>query len=148
LSDQPFYAPNPTTTPRQPRVGESLWTIQKDGRQLGCELRDDGEARVEVQMSREGEFLFARRRPPRAVALKKADDWKASYLLARGRAPRVIGVQPATCRRQGTLKRRSMRCAALATVHDWRSPASCRAQSAQAPIDWTALFVDAPVNSF
>src|SRR6266852_1601171 len=36
MSDQPFYAPNRTTAPRQPRAGEHLWAIQKDGRQLDC----------------------------------------------------------------------------------------------------------------
>ena len=41
MSDQPFYAPNRTTAPRQARVGERLWVIQKNGRQLTCELRDE-----------------------------------------------------------------------------------------------------------
>ena len=26
MSDQPFYAPNRTIAPRQPRAGERLWT--------------------------------------------------------------------------------------------------------------------------
>jgi hypothetical protein len=55
VSDQPFYASNRQVAPRQPRVGEHLWAIRKDGRQLDCELRDDGEAGVEVLMSRDGE---------------------------------------------------------------------------------------------
>jgi hypothetical protein len=42
MSDLPVHAPNRTTAPRQPRAGEHLWAIQKDGRQLACELRDDG----------------------------------------------------------------------------------------------------------
>jgi hypothetical protein len=46
MSDQPFYAPNRTVPPPQPRVGEHLWTVEKDGRRLACELRDDGAAGV------------------------------------------------------------------------------------------------------
>jgi hypothetical protein len=47
MSDQPFYAPNRLTAPRQPRVGEHLWAIRKDGRQLDCEVRDYREWGVE-----------------------------------------------------------------------------------------------------
>jgi hypothetical protein len=84
MSDQPFYAPNRKIAPRQPRVGERLWTVQKNGRQLACELRDDGAASVEVQMSRDGEFLFARRCATRALALEVADEQKARYLREGG----------------------------------------------------------------
>jgi hypothetical protein len=84
MSDQPFYAPNRTIAPRQPRAGEPLWTVEKDGRQLGCELRDDGEAGVEVQMSRDGEFLYGRRWATRELALAKADEQKAQYLREGG----------------------------------------------------------------
>jgi hypothetical protein len=84
MSDQPFYAPNRTTALRQPRVGEQLWAIRKDGRQLACELRDDGEAGVEVQMFRDGEFLFGRRWATRALALEEADERKAQYLREGG----------------------------------------------------------------
>jgi hypothetical protein len=84
MSDQPFYAPNRTTEPRQPRAGEPLWAIQKNGRQLACELRDDVAAGVEVQVSRERELLYGRRFTTRAVALEKADVWKAQYLREGG----------------------------------------------------------------
>jgi hypothetical protein len=84
MSDQPFYAPNRKVAPRQPRVGEHLWAIQKDGRRLACELRDDGAAGVEVQMSRDGAFLFGRRFATRARALKEADTRKAQYLREGG----------------------------------------------------------------
>jgi hypothetical protein len=50
-----------TPPPPPPRKGEPLWTIQKAGRRLACELRDDGTAGVEVQMSRDGEFLYGPR---------------------------------------------------------------------------------------
>jgi hypothetical protein len=42
MSDQPFYAPDRPIATRQPRPGEHLWSVQKDGRQFACELRDYG----------------------------------------------------------------------------------------------------------
>jgi hypothetical protein len=84
VSDQPFYAPNRTNAPRQPRVGEALWAIEKDGRQLACELRDDGEAGVEAQVYRERELLYGRLWANRAVALAEADERKAQYLREGG----------------------------------------------------------------
>ena len=80
MSDQPFYEPNRTNAPHQPRAGEHPWTIQKDGRQLACELRDDAEAGAEVQVYRERELLSGRRWATRALALKEADQRKAQYL--------------------------------------------------------------------
>ena len=65
MSDQPFYAPNRKIAPRQPRAGEPLWAIRKHGRQLACELRDDGETGVEVQIYRERELLASRGREVR-----------------------------------------------------------------------------------
>ena len=87
MSDQPFDAPNRTVVPRKPRAGEHLWAIQKDVRQLACELRDDGEAGVELQVYRERE----RRLAIHALALEKADEWKAQYLREGGRADGVAG---------------------------------------------------------
>jgi hypothetical protein len=84
VSDQPFYAPNRQVPPRQPRAGEHLWAIQKGGRQLACELRDDGEAGAELQVYRERELLYGRRFANRALALEKADEWKAQYLREGG----------------------------------------------------------------
>jgi hypothetical protein len=82
--NQPFYAPNRTTAPRQPRTGEHLWTVQKDGRQLACELRDDGGAGVEVLVSRNGELLYGRPWATRALALEEADERKAQYVRDGG----------------------------------------------------------------
>jgi hypothetical protein len=62
---------------------EPLWT-QKEGRQLACELRDDGDVGVEVQVYREGELLCGRRWATRALALAKADEQKAQYLSEGG----------------------------------------------------------------
>ena len=84
VSDQPFYAPNRRTEPRQPRAGEHLWAIEKNGRQLACELRDDGAAGVELQVYRERELLYGRRFAARGLALEKADAWKAQYLRDGG----------------------------------------------------------------
>ena len=84
MSDQPFYAPNRTTAPRQQRAGEHLWAIEKNGRQLACELRDDGELGAEVLVLRDGELLYGRRWATRALALAKADDWKVQYLRDGG----------------------------------------------------------------
>jgi hypothetical protein len=84
MSDQPFYAPNRTNALRQPRVGEHLWAIRKDGRQIVCELRDDGAAGFEVQVSRDREFLYGRRFATRARAIEEADTRKVQYLRKGG----------------------------------------------------------------
>jgi hypothetical protein len=68
MSDQPFYAPSLTTTPRQPRGGEHLWAIEKNGRQLARELRDDGAASVELQVYRDRTAVRATLGNPRAGA--------------------------------------------------------------------------------
>jgi hypothetical protein len=81
MTDQPFYAPNrKPPPPPPPRKGEPLWIIQKAGRRLACELRDDGAAGVEVQVYRDGELLYGRRWANRALALAEADERKAQYL--------------------------------------------------------------------
>jgi hypothetical protein len=84
MSDQPFYAPNHTTAPRQPRPAEHLWTVRQDGGQLVCELRDDGDVGAELQVYRERELLYGRRWATRALALAKANEWKAQYLREGG----------------------------------------------------------------
>src|SRR6202521_5714389 len=68
MTDHPFYAPTRKVPPRQPRAGEHLWTVEKNGRQLACELRDDGAAGVELQVCRDGELLYGRRWATRAGA--------------------------------------------------------------------------------
>ena len=84
MSNEPFYAPNRKVPPPQPRIGEPLWTVEKDSRRLACELRDEGEAGVEVQVSRDGELLYGRRWATRALALAKADEQTAQYLRDGG----------------------------------------------------------------
>ena len=84
MSDQPFYAPNRKVPPRQPRAGERLWTVEKNGRRLACELRDDGAAGVEVQVYRDRELLYGRRWANRSLAREEADERKAQYLREGG----------------------------------------------------------------
>jgi hypothetical protein len=85
MSDQPFYAPNrkpPLQLP--PPKGEPLWTVEKNGRRLACELRDDGAWGVEVRVYRDRELLYGRRWANRALALEEADERKAQYLREGG----------------------------------------------------------------
>jgi hypothetical protein len=84
MSDEPFYAPNRKIAPRQPRVGEHLWAIRKDGRQIDCELCDHGAWGVEMQIYRDLEFRYGRRWATRALALEEADARKAQYLREAG----------------------------------------------------------------
>ena len=84
MSDEPFDATTRTVPPPQPRAGEPLWTIQKDGRTFACEIHDDWELGVQVQVYREGEYLYGRRWATRALALAKADEQKAQYLREGG----------------------------------------------------------------
>jgi hypothetical protein len=94
MSDQPFFTPKRKIAPRQPRVGEHLWAIRKDGRQLDCELRDHGAFGVEVQVYRERELLYGRRWATRALALAEADAREAQYLdLNRGPADYELGAR-------------------------------------------------------
>jgi hypothetical protein len=69
-----WYAPDhrrslPTRHPSEP-----LWTLERSGRHVACELRDHGEsAGAEVQLLKNGEFYAGRRFETRAMALQHAD---------------------------------------------------------------------------
>jgi hypothetical protein len=72
--------------PPREHPGESLWTLQRDGRQVACALRDHGEAAgAEVQLLKDGEFYAGRRFETRAMALRHADHLRESR---RARSPR------------------------------------------------------------
>lgn len=59
--------------PRQPAPGEYRWSIRKkDGLVLVCELRSHGDLGTEVQLLRDGEFLFGQRWPTRELAEQEA----------------------------------------------------------------------------
>ena len=84
MSDEPFYAPNRTTAPRQRQPGEHLWAVRKDGRQLDCELRDHGTwGRGSAGLSGAG-ISVRPRWATRALALEEADEQKARYLREGG----------------------------------------------------------------
>jgi hypothetical protein len=52
-----WYSPDYRPTQPKSHPGELLWTLERDGRHVACELRDHGEpACVEVQPLRNGEF--------------------------------------------------------------------------------------------
>src|SRR4051812_18583092 len=58
------------TTPRQPRRGDEVWRLEKDGALLTCELLDDSHvgAGWEVALRKDGELIVGRRCRTRAAA--------------------------------------------------------------------------------
>ena len=86
MSDHsPFYAPSHPATARQPRPGAVLWSLEEGHHTYRCELRDHGElAGVEIQIYRDGEFLFGQRWPSGELALKQAEEIKLRYVRAGG----------------------------------------------------------------
>ena len=68
MSEDAFYAPNYRPPPTQPRRGEHLWTLEKDGRRVDCRLLEERGAGVEVQLFRDREFYGGRRFATRAMA--------------------------------------------------------------------------------
>ena len=82
-----WYSPGYRPPPPKARPGQSLWTLERNGRHVACELRDHGEPTgAEVQLLRNGEFYAGRRFPTRAMALEHAahirenlerDGWRA-----------------------------------------------------------------------
>jgi len=58
---------------RQPQPGEALWTIDRSGHHIACELRDHREVRCEVQLFRNGELWKARMFPSREMAIQAAE---------------------------------------------------------------------------
>jgi hypothetical protein len=55
-----------------------------DGATLTCELRDQGQRGVEVQLSRDGQFVFSRRWPDRSTAVAKVDDLQTEHIRDGG----------------------------------------------------------------
>jgi hypothetical protein len=78
MADQ-WYSPGYRSPPPREQPGESLWTLERNGRQLVCELRDHGElAGAEVQLLKDGEFYAGRRFDTRDLALRHADHVRES----------------------------------------------------------------------
>lgn len=74
MVDEPFYAPNAKPRPpRQPKRGERVFILRKDGWLLECELKDQGQWGVEVQLFNRGSFLGGRRFDTKALALQWAE---------------------------------------------------------------------------
>ncbi len=65
---------------RPPQPSERLWTVQKAGREVSCELRDLGEAgAVEMRLFRDGEFYAGRRFDTRARGIRYADGRRGQF---------------------------------------------------------------------
>jgi hypothetical protein len=59
---------------RQPKPGEHVWTLRKNGKQVDCELRFHGESYGwECQCLHDGELAYGRRFLLKAGALEEAE---------------------------------------------------------------------------
>jgi hypothetical protein len=88
--DLPFTSPDVKPPPsREPRPGEFVWALEKDVKQVVCELHDHGADSFEAQLVRNGEFSASRRFATRARALAHAD---AIRMLLEGAGWRLVVV--------------------------------------------------------
>jgi hypothetical protein len=71
----------PAPPPRAPRPGEHLWTLRKHGARMDAELRDDtgADAGAELQLLRDGAFVYGRRLPSRAMAIDEAEGCRREF---------------------------------------------------------------------
>jgi hypothetical protein len=67
----PWNAPRPKA--REPAPGEALWVVERDGKRIECELRDQGEVGSEVQVFVNRGFRSGRLYGSRAAALAAAE---------------------------------------------------------------------------
>jgi hypothetical protein len=77
--DDPFYAPSHTPPARQPRPGQHLWTLRKDGGSTRAELRSHGEYGWELQLFRDGTFIYGHRWNLHQSALEEAADHRRAF---------------------------------------------------------------------
>lgn len=72
---EPFYSPNAKPAlPRERKPGEHVWTLQKAGRHVDCELRFHGESYGwECQCLYDGDLAYGRRFLLHADALGEAE---------------------------------------------------------------------------
>jgi hypothetical protein len=78
MADQ-WFSPGYRSQPARANLGEPLWTLERNGRRVACELRDHGEpAGAEVQLLRNGEFYAGRRFDTRDQAVRHADHVRMS----------------------------------------------------------------------
>ena len=75
MADDDWYKPNrPPTPPRQPTLGEHIWSLRRNGKQIDCELRFHGESYVwECQCLYAGELAYGQRFILRELALEGAE---------------------------------------------------------------------------
>jgi hypothetical protein len=91
MSDEPFYAPNRTIAPRQPRVGEHLWAIRKDVRQIYCELCDHLDRAEQLRLHDIASRLAVGARSPDFDGLREAPARPQGRIQARGMTGHFIG---------------------------------------------------------
>jgi hypothetical protein len=72
----------PRVLPRQPKPGEEVWRLQRKGRVVTCDLRNDTPAGLgwDVRLFEDGELLFSKRCPDAHGALYTAQCFKQDYL--------------------------------------------------------------------
>ena len=64
----------------QPRRDEPLWSLQRDGRHMACQLRDRGaQVGVEAKFLRDGECAHSRSFKTRALALLFAEQQRRVF---------------------------------------------------------------------
>jgi hypothetical protein len=66
-----WNAPRPK--PREPAPGEALWAIERDGKRIECEVRDQGDVGSELQVFVNRAFRSGRLYGSRAAALAAAE---------------------------------------------------------------------------
>jgi hypothetical protein len=91
MADQ-WYSPGYHPPPPRAHPNEPLWTLERNGRHVACELRDHGEpSGAEVQLLRDGEFYAGRRFDTRTMALRHAEHVRENLerdgWLSRSRSP-------------------------------------------------------------
>jgi hypothetical protein len=67
-----WNAPRPKA--REPVPGEPLWVIERDGKRIECEVRDQGEVGSELQVFVNQGFRSGRLYSSRAAALTAAEE--------------------------------------------------------------------------
>ena len=75
MIDDDWYKPHrPPAPPQQPKPGEHVWSLRKNGKQVDCELRFHGESYgSECQCLHDGELAYGQRFILRELALREAE---------------------------------------------------------------------------
>jgi hypothetical protein len=81
-SPEPFYSPTRIVRDdRTPTPGRRIWTLQKRGHVLACELRDDSRdlAGADCQVFHDGFLMFSQRCPLELNARQLAETIRRDY---------------------------------------------------------------------